>query len=344
MSGVKQARVLKVLGVALDQRVELGPPRDKEVGAMSVAIKRQVVREQRGSGGKLSAEHLRRKAVLYVRQSSLSQVKNRAESGRQQHALVQRAVELGFRREQVEVIDEDQGQSGTSREGRAGFTQLLQMVSNSKVALVLSLEVSRLACSNLERQMLVRCCQSSGTMVGEPEGLYDLGQANDQLLLGVKGAISEFGLSLLRQRMEQGKRAKAGRGELRFTVPSGYVLSEDGAWQLDPDRRVRSRLELLFASFEHLGSVRRMVKSFNQHQLELPQRQPRGLGLGPVTWTKPATQRVRRILRNPLYTGAYVWSRRRSEPMRKQPAKPYPGVRYVPPEQWLVCLPRHHAA
>jgi DNA invertase Pin-like site-specific DNA recombinase len=312
---------------------------------MSAAtVRRAVVRESVGTTGKLRAEQLSRKAVIYVRQSSLAQVKNNTESGRLQYALVKRAMALGFEREQVEVIDEDQGQSGTSREGRAGFERLLAMISASQVGLVLSLEVSRLARSNLDWQMLVRYCQFSGTLVGEQEGLYDPTQANDQLLLGVKGAISEFEIALLRQRMEQGRRAKAERGELVFALPVGYVLGEQGRWELDPDSSVLSCLELLFATFERLGSVRQVVKYFNEQQLRLPHRERRGRQMGPLRWERASTGRVRQILKNPLYTGAYVWGRRRSEPARKKPGRPYSGVRFVEPEQWLVYLPEHHAA
>jgi DNA invertase Pin-like site-specific DNA recombinase len=312
--------------------------------AAATLIKHPSMPEDFGSRGKLSARHLKRKAVVYVRQSSVSQVRNNQESGRLQYALVERVMALGFRREQVEIIDEDQGQSGTSREGRSGFERLLELVNGLKVGLIMSLEVSRLARSSIDWQLLVRCCQYSGTLVGEQEGLYNPSDANDRLFLGIKGAMSEFEIALLLQRMDQGKRAKAVRGELSFTPPTGYVVSEQGRLLKDPDSSVTTRIELVFSLFERLGSVRQVLKALQAEGLMLPQRQSSRLGRGVLQWKEPSSTALLRMLKNPLYSGAYVWGRRHSDSRLRKAGQPYSGIRTLPPEQWLVHLPEQHPA
>ncbi len=204
---------------------------------------------------KVTADHLRRDAYLYVRQSSLYQVAHNTESARRQYDLRGRAVALGWLAERVVVIDVDQGQSGASATDREGFQRLVADVGLGKAGIVLGLECSRLARNNADWHRLLELCALSGTLICDEDGLYDPGQVNDRMLLGIKGTISEAELHFIRARLQGGLLAKAGRGELAVRLPVGLVYDALGNVVLDPDAGVRQAIAHLFETFARTGSA-----------------------------------------------------------------------------------------
>lgn len=206
-----------------------------------------------GYSSKIVPRHLDRLAVVDVRQSTMQQVLNHQESTQLQYGLVQRAVALGWSEARVLVIDEDQGQSGASAEGRYGFQRLVAEVGLDHVGLVLGIEMSRLARSSRDWHQLLEACALFGTLIADLDGIYDPSHYNDRLLLGLKGTMSEAELHLIKQRMDQGKLNKARRGELRFSLPIGYVRDLSGGIAFDPDEQVEQVVRLIFRKFDELA-------------------------------------------------------------------------------------------
>src|SRR5664280_1417106 len=221
---------------------------------------------------KVTADHLRRDAYLYVRQSSLYQVANNTESTRRQYDLSGRAIALGWQSEQVIVIDVDQGQSGASAADREGFQRLVADVSLNKAGIVLGLECSRLARNNADWHRLLQLCAFTNTLICDEDGLYDPSAINDRLLLGLKGTMSEAELHFIRARLQGGILAKASRGELAVRLPIGFVYDAAGAVALDPDAGVRGAIAHLFATFEATGSASAVVKAFAAEGIRFPAR------------------------------------------------------------------------
>jgi DNA invertase Pin-like site-specific DNA recombinase len=219
---------------------------------------------------KIQPDHLDRAALIYVRQSSLIQVRDNTASTMRQYDLVQRALSLGWPRERIHVIDQDQGHSGSSIIGRDGFQALVAEVGLKHCGAVLSLEVSRLARSCSDWYHLLEICALTDTLVIDEEGIYDPGHYNDRLLLGFKGTMSEAELHWLRQRLLGGKLTKAEQGELRFRLPIGLVYDPTGKVVLDPDEEVQAAVRLVFALFEQYGSALAVVKHFTAHHLRSP--------------------------------------------------------------------------
>ena len=289
--------------------------------------------------GKVTADHLRRDAYLYVRQSSLYQVANNTESSRRQYDLRGRAVALGWPADRVIVIDVDQGQSGASATDREGFQRLVADVGLGKAGIVLGLECSRLARNNADWHRLLELCSLSGTLICDEDGLYDPGQVNDRLLLGLKGTISEAELHFIRARLQGGLLAKAARGELRVRLPVGLVYDQLGNVTLDPDAQVRGAVEHLFKSFEQTGSAHAVVKQFAAEQLKFPGRHaPGGPHAGETYWKALRHDLVLFTLHNPRYAGAYFYGR------RKQLTDIDGRTRTVhkPRDQWTVLIPDAH--
>src|SRR5258706_14563383 len=216
---------------------------------------------------KIQPDHLDRDAVIYVRQSSLMQVRDNTASTMRQYDLVQRAMSLGWSRERIQVIDQDQGHSGSSTIGRDGFQSLVAEVGLKHFGAVLSLEVSRLARSCSDWYRLLEICALTDTLVIDEEGIYDPGSYNDRLLLGFKGTMSEAELHWLRQRLLGGKLTKAEQGELRFRLPIGLVYDLTGMVVLDPDEEVQPAVRLVFGLFEPFGSARAGLPHFSQQHL-----------------------------------------------------------------------------
>jgi DNA invertase Pin-like site-specific DNA recombinase len=204
---------------------------------------------------KVKPHHLTRKALVYIRQSTAQQVLNNRESTARQYALDRRAVQLGWPAEGVEIVDEDQGLSGQTAEGRSGFAYLLSQVALNRVGIVLGLETSRLARSNKDWHQLLDVCAIFQTLLADQDGVYDPTQYNDRLLLGLKGTMSEAELHLLRSRMYEGLLHKARRGEVYNHPPIGYVRAPQGGFALDPDEQVQSVVRLIFEQFERQGTV-----------------------------------------------------------------------------------------
>lgn len=288
--------------------------------------------------GKIQPSHLKRLAVVYVRQSTLQQVERHQESTRLQYALKDRAIDLGWASDQVLVIDEDLGRSGASAEGRPGFQRLVAEVGLDHIGLVLGIEISRLARSSRDWYQLLEVCALFSTLIGDGDGLYDPQTYNDRLLLGLKGTMSEAELHILKQRMLEGKRAKARRGELKTLLPMGYMHDPAGAVIQDPDAQARGVIETIFAQFARRRTINGVLRYLVDHQLELPYRVISGPQTGQLQWRPPNRATLSNLLHNPTYAGAYVYGRRPTDPRRRQPGRPSTGRTVAGPEQWEVLL------
>src|SRR5580658_1019148 len=257
---------------------------------------------------KISERHLSRSAFVYIRQSTLQQVRNNTESGRRQYALEGRAKELGFNT--VVVIDEDLGISGTGSHERPGFARLLAAVCNGEVGAVLALEASRLARNNRDWHHLIDLCVLTETLVVDAEGIYDPRLLNDRMLLGLKGTMSEFEIGILRQRAQEAYRQKAQRGEVMTMVPIGYERSGSNSIEMTPDRQIQEAVRSLFQRFEVMGTLRQVLLWYHQEQLTFPSRR-RVHGITRVDWRLPNYQQLHRILQNPTYAGAFAHGKSR---------------------------------
>ena len=221
---------------------------------------------------KITEAHRRRRAVVYVRQSTLGQVERNTESAARQYALRERAVELGWPPESVAVVDEDTGRSGATSDGRLGFKELVAEVGLGQVGLVLALETSRLARSSADWHQLLDLCALTGTLIADADGIYSPADFNDRLLLGLKGTMSEAELHLIRARLDGGLRNKAERGELRLALPVGLDRDDDGRIVLCPDEQVRHAIERVFVLWRRLGSARQVVMELIAEGQQLPRR------------------------------------------------------------------------
>jgi len=281
-----------------------------------------------GSSQKIDARHLDRWAVVYVRQSSPQQVRENRESRERQYALREFAERLGWPRERILVIDEDQGVSGKTCGNRPGFQHLLAEVSMDHVGLVLGLELSRLSRSSRDWHHLVDVCAVFNTLLGDQDGLYDANDSNDRLLLGMKGAMSEFELITLRNRLERGRDNKAKRGELVLLVPIGYYkVPTTGEVVVDPDEEARAVVQLVFDKFKELGTAWRVFRYLVENRIQLGYRCQRGANRGQLEWRNAEPQRVMRILRHPMYAGAYAYGMHGGK-----------GSSFLPPDEIRVLI------
>lgn len=286
---------------------------------------------------KIAADHLRRKAYLYVRQSTLRQVFENTESTKRQYALRERAVALGWPLDRVVVIDSDQGQSGADSD-RAGFQQLVAAVGVGEVGVVLGLEVSRLARSSTDWHRLLEICALTDTLILDEDGLYDPAHFNDRLLLGLKGTMSEAELHVLRARLIGGQRAKAARGELEMRLPIGLVYDGSGKVILDPDQQVQAAVRAFFATFARTGSATATVKSFRAQGLLFPRRLTDGPHQGELVWRALRHSATLRALKNPRYAGAFAFGRTRT----RRGAGGRDRVQKLPREEWHTLIPDAH--
>jgi DNA invertase Pin-like site-specific DNA recombinase len=256
----------------------------------------------------VTARHLGRKAVVYIRQSTPQQVLSNQESLRLQYALRQRARELGWCEADIEIIDSDLGRSGATATQREGFKDLIARVTLGEVGIIFSYEVTRLARNCSDWYPLLDLCGYRQCLIGDRDGVYDPGSANGRLLLGLKGAISEVELHTLRGRLTAGLLSKAERGELALLLPVGLVRGPQGVVTKHPDREVQERIGLIFTAFLELGSIGKLLRRFRDHGLAVPRLDQ----AGEVIWRTPTHDRIARILRNPAYAGAFVYGRTRS--------------------------------
>jgi DNA invertase Pin-like site-specific DNA recombinase len=290
-------------------------------------------------GSKLTGSHLRRQAFIYPRQSTQGQLERNPESTARQYALVERAVELGFTREQVVLIDEDLGISADGTADRSGFTRLTAEVALGHAGLVLGLEVSRVARNNSDWYRLLDLCGVTDTVIGDLDGLYHPGSFNDRLLLGMKGTISEAELHMIRQRLDGGIRNKAKRGELRRGLPVGLVWGEaDGEVLLDRDEAVRGAIAAIFERFSELRSARQVWLWMRAEGVQFPLRR---FG-AEIQWVTPTYHQVHSVLSSPVYAGAYAFGKSRRERYVDQHGRPRKRTRKLPQEDWEVLIWDHH--
>ncbi len=289
---------------------------------------------------KIKPDHLQREAFVYVRQSTPSQVEHNRESTERQYALANRAVELGWPRQQVTVVDEDLGLSGASADKRSGFARLIAAVAMRLVGIVLGLEVSRLARNNADWYRLLDLCAMTDTLIGDADGLYHPAWFNDRLLLGLKGTMSEAELHIIRARLEGGIRNKAAKGELRRGLPTGFIWGEDeGQVLLHPNEAVREAIRCVFARFAELGSARRVWLWLRSEGLSFPSQYNDGTD---IRWGDPTYTAIHSILTNPVYAGAYVYGKSRHERVLDQEGKIKRRSRKLPQSQWAVLIHEHH--
>jgi DNA invertase Pin-like site-specific DNA recombinase len=286
---------------------------------------------------KIQPRHRDRLAVVYVRQSTPQQVLLHAESAALQYDLVRRAVALGWSRSRVLVIDEDQGRSGQSVEGRLGFQRLLAEVGLDHVGLILGLEMSRLARSCKDWHQLLELCAHFGTILADQDGLYDPTDYNDRLLLGLKGTMSEAELHILRNRLNQGRLNKARRGELITRAPVGYVRLPTGEVTLDPDEQVREVVRMIFDKFDELRSIGGVLRYLARKGVHIGLRQQSGPGRGELRWRCVTRRIIWDMLHHPLYAGAYSYGRRVVDPRRRAAGRST-ALRLVPPGEYAVLL------
>jgi DNA invertase Pin-like site-specific DNA recombinase len=288
---------------------------------------------------KITEAHRRLRAIVYVRQSSPGQVQNNHESRALQYALRDRAIELGWPAESIAVVDEDLARSGSSTEGRLAFKDLVAEVGLGRVGLILGTEVSRLARNNADWYQLLDLCMLTGTLVADSDGIYCPGHINDRMVLGLKGAMAEYELHLIRARLGGGLRNKAKRGELEQNLPVGLDRDENGVIALSADEQVRHAIELVFCLWRRLGSARQVVTELVGEGQRLPRRT---VGQRRVRWVRPSYGAVHDFLTNPVYAGAFVFGRTRTEKYLADDGRVRRRTVQVPLEQWSVCIPDHH--
>jgi DNA invertase Pin-like site-specific DNA recombinase len=290
----------------------------------------------------ISEQHLNRTAYVYVRQSTLAQVRHHQESTERQYGLRQKALELGWREPSVQVLDRDLGKSGAQIAGREDFKTLVAEVSMGQVGAVFALEVSRLARSNLDWHRLLELCALTGTLVIDEDGCYNPADFNDGLLLGLKGTMAQAELHLLRGRLLGGKLNKARKGELRFPLPVGLCYDEEGRIVLDPDEEVQGAVALVFRLFHETGSAFAVVQRFAETRLRFPKRSYGGAWDGKLIWSQLTHGRVLSILKNPAYAGMYVFGRYQYHRQIRPSGEVHQRMRRVPMADWRVRLEEHH--
>ena len=289
---------------------------------------------------KIESQHLERKAILYVRQSSSFQVQHNEESRKLQYAMQRRLRALGW--QQIDVIDEDLGRSASGSVVRSGFERMVADVCLGKVGAVAAREVSRFARNSREWQQLVEVCRIVDTLLVDQETVYSPRQSNDRLLLGLKGSLNEYELDLLRQRSVEARYQKAKRGELIIAAPVGYLKTGsaragDLRLEKDPNARVREAIELVFRKCVELGSVRQALMWFIEEGLQMPVRNDQG----DLSWKRPTYAMLHRIVTHPVYAGAYAYGRTESKP-RYEDGIARTKARRRQQDQWVALIPNHH--
>lgn len=289
---------------------------------------------------KILPTHLERAAYVYVRQSTLQQVRQHREGQQRQYALKERAQQLGFSK--IVVVDDDLGISGSGKQERQGFARLLAAVCQGEVGAVLALEASRLARNNRDWHHLIDLCAMTETLLIDDDGVYDPRVINDRLLLGLKGTMSEFELSLFRQRARAAFEQKVRRGHALWELPVGFIRTEDYRVEKSPDLQVQHAIEMVFRKFRELGSARQTMLYFRDEQLLLPEA-VRGTAGEEIVWRLPGQSRVHQILRNPCYAGAIVYGKTGNPPVARgdRPARIARTKKRM--EEWKILLRDTHS-
>jgi excisionase family DNA binding protein len=289
---------------------------------------------------KITSGHRSRQAVVYLRQSSMAQVREHTESTTRQYGLVNEAVRLGWARQDVIVIDTDLGVSGRWGVARAGFTELVGRVCSGEVGAIFGIEISRLARSNAEVARLMEFAAITETLLIDADGVYDPGDVNDRMLLGMKSTIGEVELHVMAQRLQAAKRAAAERGELRTPLPVGLVHDEAGEVVIDPDAEVQAAIGDLFAAFAQTGSAYGVVAAFAERRF--PLRAYGGVWAGQLRWGTLTHARVLGVVKNPSYAGAYVHGRYTSRRRVEPDGTVHTGLVERPRAEWPVLIKDHH--
>lgn len=289
---------------------------------------------------KVTPSHLGRDAYVYVRQSTLTQMREHTESLERQYELASRAQLLGWSPRQVVIVDADLGRSGAEATAREGFKSLVAAVGLGKVGVILGIEVSRLARNNADWYQLLDLCAVTDTLIADGDGLYHPADFNDRLVLGLKGTMSEAELHLVRHRLTAGLRHKAAKGELRQGLPVGYIYDEADHVVLDPNEAVVESIATVFRRFEELGSARQVMLSLVEDNLLIPRRRA---GARRVSWAAASYPAIHDFLTNPCYAGAFVFGRRRDEKRLDESGGLVTETRELPRCEWEVLIPDHHA-
>jgi DNA invertase Pin-like site-specific DNA recombinase len=289
---------------------------------------------------KITTDHLRRGALVYVRQSSTAQVQHNRESTERQYQLVGRAFDLGWSRHMISVVDQDLGISGSGLADRSGFAYMTAQIALGQIGIVLGLEVSRLARNNADWYRLLDLCGVTNTLIGDADGIYHPGLFNDRLVLGLKGTMSEAELHVLRARLEGGIRNKAARGELRRGLPVGFVWGDgDGEILFHPDEAVTHTIRTVFDRFAEMGSARQVWLWFRSQQLRFPLSSNLLDGL---RWVTPSYTKIHQVLTNPVYAGAYAYGKSRFERYVDETGRVRKRARRLPRSQWSILIRDHH--
>lgn len=287
---------------------------------------------------KISQRHRDRLALIYLRQSTAAQVRDHTESTMRQYGLADAAVALGWDRSQVVVLDGDLGQSGRTTRNRRDFQELMAKVCQCEAGLVFVLEASWLSRNSADFQRLLEFCQVTDTLIADADGVYDLRDFNDQLLLGFKGTMSAVELHILAQRMQEARKAAARRGELRLSLPIGYVYDPDSQVVVDPDQEVQAAVADVFRAFEATGTCGGVVKQFRDRRFPTHGQ----AWTGDVAWMRLRQSQARAILRNPTYAGAYVSGRYKSERTIDADGNISTRTVELPSDRWEVVIHDHH--
>jgi len=290
--------------------------------------------------GKVTERHLRGRAVVYVRQSTLAQVHDHRESTDRQYQLADRAVQLGWSAGQVEVVDEDLGVSGAVAEHRCGFGKLISKVALGGVGIVLGLEASRLARNNSDWYRLLDLCSVTDTLIADADGVYHPALPDDRLILGLRGTMSETELHVMQARLQGGVRNKAARGDLRQGVPTGFIWQRDARRpEIDPNEAVSGAIRTIFRVFAEKSSIRQTWLFLCVESLTFPQRVTGSMEL---RWVRPTYIAVREVLINPVYAGAYVRGKTRSERYVDDRGRVRQRIRKLSRSEWNVVIRDHH--
>ena len=287
----------------------------------------------------IEAKHLKRKAIVYIRQSTMRQVFVNTESAVRQYALKERLGSLGWEEGMIDVIDCDLGRSGAETTGRDGFRRMMADVGEGNVGAIACIECSRLSRSSADWSRLMEICALSDTILIDDDGIYNPNDFNDRLLLGLKGTMSEAELHFLRERMRGGALSKAKRGELRCLLPVGYVYDEAGNVVKDPDLQVQASVTMFFESFRMCGSAHRLAVYYSEKGYLFPANRSRGFGRPDIHWDVLTPWRACHILHSPTYAGIYTYGKIQVKHTAKGKK-----LRSVPEEQWISNIENHHEA
>jgi DNA invertase Pin-like site-specific DNA recombinase len=289
---------------------------------------------------KITGLHRERLAVVYLRQSSMAQVREHTESTMRQYGLADEAVRLGWAPTDVQVIDTDLGISGRWGVAREGFAELVVRVCRGEVGAIFGIEISRLARSNADVARLIEFARITGTLLIDSDGVYDPADVNDRMLLGLKGTMGEVELHVMAGRLQEAKRAAAERGELRTPLPVGYVHDEVGDVVIDPDAEVQAAVADVFTAFAACGSAYGVVAAFSGRKF--PLRAYGGVWAGQLRWGRLTHARVVGVLKNPAYAGAYVFGRYCSRRTVDEDGTVRTAMVERPRSEWPVLIKDHH--